>query len=463
MNPPSRPTGSRASRLGQVLLLGAAALFLVESPAAAEDPPPPGPAGVPEIPLADRVERAVLLGVGALRKLQMPAGNWDIEVLGLGDYGDGGVRTRHIGTQSEPYTAPTACTSLVLYTLLCSGVTPDDSAVVRGFEYLKRGSEKRIHAGKRVVDFRMPEGTYEIAVLLLALEAKVRAKQDPPARGPEPRLVPGPKHRLTPHKRIPPEEVEWVRQLSQSLVRRLSKPSGWRYGVPVMGTEFQNGPRALSDMSATALAASALLAAERCGVQHPGMFWADLLRWVVAMQEKDGPETARRLPPGVPDPAPADRRTDRARGWSYLGPGGNEAESKATGSMTASAMGTLAIAVSVLRAYESRSLSIELSDKADRAWWDGAAWLDRHWAVDRNPHSDSFHIYYLAALERAAGLTATDVLAGRKWHDEAARVLVDAQDPSGAWTKKDIHEPAELINTCLALQTLLRTTRPVVE
>ena len=65
-------------------------------------------------------------------------------------------------------------------------------------------------------------------------------------------------------------------------------------------------------------------------------------------------------------------------------------------------------------------------------------------------------------LERAGDLLATDVLAGHRWYEEGAEDLLARQDASGAWTKQDVHRPCDLINTCMALLFLSRSTPPVL-
>ena len=100
----------------------------------------------------------------------------------------------------------------------------------------------------------------------------------------------------------------------------------------------------------------------------------------------------------------------------------------------------------------------ELQNIAEKAWWDGVAWLDYWWTVDRNVNKNGYHYYYLYCLERACDLKRINLLAGHPWYNEGAQVLVDQQQQGGAWNKTDTHRPCDVLNTCFALLFLNRST-----
>ena len=106
------------------------------------------------------------------KKNIMVPGNWSDEVLGNVLYDP--------NAKGDVYVHPTGCTSLSLYALLKSGVDKDDPVIQRGFQWLRTGSASMTKGqgqgkgkgkGKNTGN-RIPSGTYEISVLILALEAK---------------------------------------------------------------------------------------------------------------------------------------------------------------------------------------------------------------------------------------------------------------------------------------------------
>ena len=128
--------------------------------------------------------------------------------------------------------------------------------------------------------------------------------------------------------------------------------------------------------------------------------------------------------------------------------------------MTCCGLANLLIASSILDARNSKGFTPALQDRVEKAWWDGVAWMDEHWSVETNVNRRGYvyHYYYLYCMERACDLKRIHLLAGHPWYEDGAKVLVDQQDPSGAWTKKDTHNPCDVLNTCFALLFLNRAT-----
>ena len=130
-------------------------------------------------------------------------------------------------------------------------------------------------------------------------------------------------------------------------------------------------------------------------------------------------------------------------GWCY----GNSAGSS-YGSMTAGGLGGLCIYRYYLRKAAKGEKKVE----------DGAAWLGREYAVDKNPKGDAGHqewnYYYLYGLERVGALYGTNFIGGHDWYNEGATWLLDQQAADGSWGKAST-------NTCWAILFLRRATKPL--
>jgi len=410
------------------------------------------PANDPKAPLEVRVNQAIDAGVKWLKSKQFPPGNWDDEIVADGTYD---------GKSGKVSGYPTGCTSLSLYALLKSGVPPDDPAIKKGFQWLKGGTSGGKGRGGRATPNRIPDGTYEIATAILALEAKANPHKRDAERERELKFKLKKGEKLKAGVKLEPEDEIWMKDLLGALMARRNKGRAWRYGQGT-GSGFHNGPRGDSDLSASQLAMLAMLAAERCGVKHPAMTdstYAELLRWTLTLQEKGG-EEVRRWDASAPGP---DKRSetvkDRSRGFSYLGAGGDEQETRATGSMTTCGLANILICTTILEARASNQYGPDLERNAEQAWWDGVAWLDTWWTVSSNVnHGGFYRYYYLYCLERVCDLKRIQVLAGHAWYNEGALLLVNEQLPSGAWDPGETHKPTDILNTGFALLFLNRAT-----
>ena len=128
-------------------------------------------------------------------------------------------------------------------------------------------------------------------------------------------------------------------------------------------------------------------------------------------------------------------------GWSYHSKG------RAYGSMTAGAIGALAICDYILGK----------DWKTDGDLKKGADWLAANFSVTDNPNmARGHHYYYLYALERAGILYDVTKFGGHDWYVEGAKLLLEQQQPTGAWNGGPL-------DTCFAILFLKRATRSMVE
>ena len=145
------------------------------------------------------------------------------------------------------------------------------------------------------------------------------------------------------------------------------------------------------------------------------------------------------------------------RGWCYSKKGVHK---PAYGSMTAGAVGSLAILDHMLRT----------SPKRDMALRDGLAWLEKNYSVTENvgpcQHSPkdpkAFYCYTMYAIERAGILCETETFGSHKWYPEGAKALVAAQKSNGSWKSSKYMHNLAAWDTCFAILFLRRATRPMV-
>jgi hypothetical protein len=128
-------------------------------------------------------------------------------------------------------------------------------------------------------------------------------------------------------------------------------------------------------------------------------------------------------------------------GWSY------HREGRSYGSMTAGAIGALAICDYILGADWKRDGDLRK----------GVDWIAKNFTVAENPQmTRSHHYYYLYGLERAGMLAEVVKFGNHDWYAEGAKLLLEQQQPSGAWNGGPI-------DTCFAILFLKRATRSMVE
>ena len=143
------------------------------------------------------------------------------------------------------------------------------------------------------------------------------------------------------------------------------------------------------------------------------------------------------------------------QGWCY-----GKHEHKPYGSMSAGAVGTLAIYDYI----KDNDGGKKKSWRRDKDVHEGIAWLAKNFSVTYNPgpyehgnfeeNSQHQYFYYLYALERAGMLYGTETIGTKEWYPEGAKVLCDIQKAGGSWG-------AGTVDTCFAILFLKRATRPL--
>jgi hypothetical protein len=142
------------------------------------------------------------------------------------------------------------------------------------------------------------------------------------------------------------------------------------------------------------------------------------------------------------------------QGWSY----GKKGEyGNPWGSMTAGAVGGLAIYASILGE----------DWKKDPFVRKGLEWMATHFTVTENPGPPAiaqkgpgtFYFYYLYAMERVGLLCGLETIGTHEWYPEGAALLLERQRSDGSWLSKNNGE--EVWDTCFAILFLRRATRPL--
>lgn len=370
------------------------------------------------------VEVAIRKGVTWLKKKQQRNGSWG-EVRGNKTYGGGDV-AQSAGQH------PAGPTALAVFTLLKCKELEKDPVIRKGFDYLTK--------------FKKPGGSYETAMLLLALTAtadKFKTSRGSSKAGEQGRIKLKGKYR------------GWATKLVDHLVdQRVAQ--GWRYGKD---GSTPGGPQ---DISSTQLAALALFAAHRAGIKVKKKVWEDILAFSLSQQDDDGPEVE------YPDPINKGKvRTANARGFAYIKGQEEPDEGQATGGMTACALANIEMARYVLSDGMSKEGGRERWGKRDDAkkiqtsLFDGLAWLEKNWSPFDNPKKhrmNVYHVYWLYAIERAMDLFDLNLVGSHNWYNEMGQELLNRQHKEGYWNSGSTHKPEDTIDTCFALLFLKRST-----
>ena len=398
-----------------VLLLVASALVLTPASLAAAKGKK-GKPGVPDKELKKRIDEAIERGAAWIRKQQKVSGR--LAVIGTKDgerHGIGG-------------------TALAGLALLAAGDKKGDAVVDKAMEYCRREDE-------RASSSRM---TYDTGVLLMFV-TKYYGKFPKPKK-------PKSHTREAKPKRNPcqlPEDIrEWIRSLANFLVDVQKDTGDW--GYPANKPDFSN----------TQYALLGLRAAKDCGIPIPPQVFKRTVDRALARQEQDGPEVPRILR--------EKERTyvvgkDKARGWPY-----QDLSNSITGSMTTAGIAILQIAHDGLlrpRKFPGYKPSQQL--KVAQAIQDGFAWLDKNFAVDKNPGQGGWHYYYLYGLERAAVLGGRDLIGQHDWYIDGAKYLTSHQQADGRWSTGELGpsghlQASDMIDTAWAILFLKRATRPLI-
>jgi hypothetical protein len=191
-----------------------------------------------------------------------------------------------------------------------------------------------------------------------------------------------------------------------------------RTKIPVK--KMKDGP-ATGDNSNSQYAALGLRACHDSGIVLPKESLLLARKWWIESQhdkeEDKGVATGGDVP-GTP------------RGWCYSKQAVCAKNHRPYASMTAGAVGALAI-------YD---FILDQDRKKDAAIKSGLAWLNAHWSVTANEGPVEFDtstktelFYYLYALERAGMLLDVPTVGKHDWYAEGATAILDAQKADGSW------------------------------
>ena len=322
---------------------------------------------------------------------------------------------------------PMGPTALATLALLKAGVPSGHPRVERAFQYLKKQPIAR---------------TYEVAILLMCLDAKYDAAPDPFAKEEVDRYG----NRVVPEPcadQITKDDLAWMRQGVEFLIKT-EEAGHWRYPTP-----------GSYDLSNTQYALLGLKAATRCGLKIPSQVWLDALAFLLRVQAASGTFVEVRANEVHGDYRVEWTEKAIARGFSYVGDEGPGRKAPATGSMTTAGAAGLIICQSEL--WKTRKFTAEQRAETRVAVRDALAWMQENFDVTQNPHAgDQALFYYLYGLERMGILAHTRFLGKWDWYLEGAEFLLHEQEPDGSW------QGGDLVDTCFGLLFLKRASFRVV-
>lgn len=140
----------------------------------------------------------------------------------------------------------------------------------------------------------------------------------------------------------------------------------------------------------------------------------------------------------------------RSAGWAY-GPVQKDQVNKATGSMTAGGVGSLVIYAYLQKKDWRKDADVEA----------GLRWLGLHFDDLLARRDQVYPMYSYYAFERVGTLYGTETLGKHAWHAEGAAALLKAQRPDGSWINGGLYAHP-ILDTCYAILFLKRATRPLV-
>lgn len=358
--------------------------------------------------LKERIDSAVRNGVKWLKSQQARDG----KISDGGNYGG--------------LCAGTGSTSLCVLALLHSGVSPDDPVVKAAFA--------------SVAAFKGQQQTYDVGILLMALEAKY----------------------------LPMEKWEEIEQITEEKAReaisaKVSKEdkalaeSNARW---LMTTQAANGAFGYWDskesvnLSNTQYALLGLKSASRLGISVPDSVWKRALHFIDGAAQSDGAKYTLQI---VHRSGKPEERNAVIYGWQYLPPTWTEV----TGTMVVAALSSMAVCRSEL-ARQGEWSEVQ-ARRTEELTWGGLAWLDKFHAIRSGSPEGAWHLaampyFYLHGLERAGILLEVQRIGQHDWYFEGAAVLVSWQAEDGHWPSP---QRVPVIDSALALLFLKRATLPV--
>lgn len=349
--------------------------------------------------------------------------------------------------------------SLSLFALLRSGLSPRDQVIQQGFQRLATMT---------------PERTYDVAVYIMALEARSVKRIPPKGSSSVPRYQRG---------RVGKGDLAKIQELANFLVKgRIVGYGRWDY-TPVGGMSEEkpgsstakpkeppqeNGSKRY-DNSVTQFAVLALHAAHRAGAKIDHKVWEEVFEHFLTNQRNSEGRGSHRIHKGTDRPRMGQKKKEREgrgtvtrggsmgteeegkpeyRGWSYTGGG-------AYGSMTNAGLSSLAIAASMLE--EINKLSNKQDKEFKRMTREGLAWQAKNYTVTTNPKKggNNHYFYYMYSLEKACELLGVEGFDGQSWYDDGARRLCIMQDKDGSWSHNKVYTSFSLI---FLNRATLRTT-----
>jgi len=208
---------------------------------------------------------------------------------------------------------------------------------------------------------------------------------------------------------------EGARQFGQPGVKEKPKVKS---KIPVK--KMKDGP-ATGDNSNSQYAALGLRSCHDAGILLPKESIQLARKWWIESQhdkEEDKGVATGGDAPGTP------------RGWCYSKQSVCSKNHRPYASMTAGAVGALAICDFIL----------DQDRKKDAAIKSGLAWLNAHWSVTGNEGPVEFdtstkteYFYFLYALERAGMLLDVPTVGKHDWYGEGAAAILEAQKADGSW------------------------------
>ena len=216
--------------------------------------------------LAKQRDAAITKGVDWLKKAQASDGSWD--------YADGPFRNGgNIGHMKQ------GCTALCALALMKAGIAPDDPIINKAFDFIQSCQLER---------------TYEAGCVLMALEARINWELPVSDEG-ETTRDRGAVKKFKPSGK----DNDLAKRCVDFLVKNQVENGGWSYPREEQQQDPQGGGtgggggrggRSRMDLSNMQYALLGLEAGERIGIQVPKSCYEKAQGWLVANQEKEGPE-----------------------------------------------------------------------------------------------------------------------------------------------------------------------------
>lgn len=343
-------------------------------------------------------------------------------------------------------------TALALLALLICGISSDDPKVVAGFEAMKA---------------QEVNNTYEVAVSLMAYEAKYISDDEKRS------FLDG--RKVEQKRALSPEDRKEMQRLLDWIVANQNKKNPfWNYKHEAAETER-------FDLSVTQYSLLALGTSLRCGLKIPSGIVRTHVEELRKLQEADGPAIKRVIGGKPPKPGrpgktetPEEReprftragKTVKARGWAYSAAARWDPATKlssAYGSMTCSGLTCLMIALDVAALMTPEQRNAEFGSHVNYSAWQqsaaqsmesGMAWMEVHFSITRNANlGRAWYYYYLYGLERVGVLCDARYIGEHDWYNEGAGALVCLQTPANDW--------GGAVDTSFALLFLKRGTIPL--